>query len=154
MERAQLTNLPRTRARLQFVKKGRFLARLVLAVLFVFAGATKIYDPGTFAMELERYQLLPWKAGVAVSIYLPWLEFFAGLCLFVNRLKRGALFLITMLLVVFTFALASALVRGLSIDCGCFGHTIMSTGTLVPLLRNLVLLLFAGILWTECKAGQ
>jgi hypothetical protein len=59
--------------------------------------------------------------------------------------------LITLLLIVFTFALAGALTRGLSIDCGCFGHTIMSTGTIVPLLRNLVMLLLAGILWMEYR---
>jgi putative oxidoreductase len=151
MESAQVTNLPRTGTWLRFAKTGRFLARLVLGILFILAGATKIYDPATFALELERYQLLPWKAGVAVSIYLPWLELFTGLCLFVNRLERGALLLITLLLVIFTFALASALVRGLSIDCGCFGRTFMSTGTIVPLLRNLVLLFFAGILWTEYR---
>ena len=151
MESAQVTKVSRTGARLQYVKIGRFLARLLLGGLFVFAGATKIYDPAIFATELERYQLLPWKAGVAVSIYLPWVEFFAGLCLFVNRLERGALLLITLLLIVFTFALAGALTRGLSIDCGCFGHTMMSTGTIVPLLRNLAMLLLAGILWMEYR---
>jgi hypothetical protein len=73
----------------------------------------------------------------------------SGLCLFLKSLERGALVLITLLLTVFTLALASALVRGLSIDCGCFGHTFISTGTVVPILRNLLLLSFAAFLWTE-----
>jgi putative oxidoreductase len=151
MESGQVINLSQIGARFNYAKIGRFLARLVLGGLFVFAGASKIYDPGTFATELERYQLFPWTVGVAAANYLPWLEFLTGFCLLLKRYERGALLLMTLLLSVFTFALASALVRGLSIDCGCFGHTFMSTGTIVPILRNLVLLLFAGILWTKYR---
>jgi putative oxidoreductase len=151
MESGQVTHLPRIGGGLQYAKIGRFLARLVLGGIFVLAGTSKIYDPAAFAIELERYQLLPWKVDAAAADYLPWLELLAGLCLFLKWLERGALLLITLLLIVFTFALASALVRGLSIDCGCFGHTFMSTGTIVPILRNLVLLLFAGILWTKYR---
>jgi len=132
-----------------FVRAGRFLARLVLAGVFIFAGAVKIYDPGQFAIEVQRYQLLPWKVCAAIAIYLPWLELLSGFCLFLKSFERGALVLITLLLSIFTFALASALVRGLSIDCGCFGHAFTSTGTVVPILRNLLLLFFAGILWTK-----
>ena len=132
-----------------FVKAGRFFARLALAGVFIFAGAVKIYDPGQFAIEVQRYQLLPWKVCAAIAIYLPWLELLSGFCLFLKSFERGALVLITLLLSIFTFALASALVRGLSIDCGCFGHAFTSTGTVVPVLRNLLLLFFAVILWTK-----
>jgi hypothetical protein len=48
---------------------------------------------------------------------------------------------------VFTFALASATVRGLGIDCGCFGKAFAATGTVFPLVRNLLLLAGAGFLW-------
>jgi putative oxidoreductase len=146
-----VSNLSRVAAGLRYAKIGRFLARLALGGIFVLAGMSKIYDPGAFAIELERYQLLPWKACIAAANYLPWVELLSGLGLLLKGFERGALLLITLLLGVFTFALASALVRGLSIDCGCFGHTFMSTGTVVPILRNLVLLLFAGILWSKYR---
>jgi Methylamine utilisation protein MauE len=51
------------------------------------------------------------------------------------------------LLMIFSGALLSAIVRGLSIDCGCFGRSIENTGTLWPLIRNLVLLVVTGFLW-------
>jgi putative oxidoreductase len=130
---------------------GRFLARLVLGLLFLLAGATKIYDPGMFAIELERYQILPWEICVVSANYLPWIEVLAGLGLFIKSFDRGALLLITLLLCLFTLALVSALIRGLSIDCGCFGHTFISTGTIVPIFRNSALLLMAGILWTDYR---
>ena len=134
---------------ISFARAGRFFARLVLAGVFIFAGAVKIYDPGQFAIEVQRYQLLPWKVCAVIAVYLPWLELLSGLCLFLKSLERGALVLITLLLSIFTLVLGSALVRGLSIDCGCFGHAFISTGTVVPILRNLLLLLFAGVLWTK-----
>jgi putative oxidoreductase len=151
MEIEQVTNRSRISSRLNFVNAGRLLARLVLGGVFVFAGISKIYDPGTFAIELERYQLFPWKVSAAAANYLPWLEFLAGSCLLLKWFERGALLLITLLLAVFTFGLASALVRGLSIDCGCFGHAFMSTGTIVPILRNFALLLLTGVLWIKFR---
>ena len=132
-------------------KLTRVLVRIALGGLFVFAGATKAYDPGTFAIEIQRYQVVPWIVGALASVYLPWLEMLAGALLLLKRFERGALLVITLLLLIFTLALASAMFRGLSIDCGCFGKAFTATGTTVPLLRNLLLLVFTGILWTEYR---
>jgi putative oxidoreductase len=131
----------------QVVKLSRVLMQVALGVLFVFAGATKVLDPGAFAIEIQRYHLIPWIPGALASVYLPWLEILAGLLLLLRRFERGALLLITCLLLVFTFALASATFRGLNIDCGCFGKVFAATGTIIPLLRNMLLLAFTGFLW-------
>jgi putative oxidoreductase len=125
----------------------RALVRIALGGLFIFAGATKAYDPGTFAIEIQRYNLIPWLPGALAAVYLPWLEILVGALLVVKRFERGALLLITCLLLVFTFALASATVRGLGIDCGCFGKAFAATGTIFPLVRNVLLLVAAGFLW-------
>ena len=132
-------------------KIGLVVMRAVLGALFVFAGATKAYDPGAFAIEIQRYQLVPWTLSALASAYLPWLEMLAGALLLLKRFERGALLVITFLLLVFTLALASAMFRGLSIDCGCFGKAFTATGTTVPLVRNIVLLGFAGILWVKSR---
>jgi putative oxidoreductase len=125
----------------------RTVVRIALGGLFVFAGATKAYDPGAFAVEIQRYNLIPWLPGALAAVYLPWLEILVGALLVVKRFDRGALMLITCLLLVFSFALASATVRGLGIDCGCFGKAFAATGTVFPLVRNLLLLAGAGFLW-------
>jgi putative oxidoreductase len=131
----------------QLVKFSRILVRIALGILFVFAGATKAYDPGAFAIEIQRYNLVPWIPGALASIYLPWLEILAGLLLVFKRFEQGALLLIICLLFIFTFALASATFRGLGIDCGCFGKAFAATGTIFPLVRNVLLLVCAGFLW-------
>jgi putative oxidoreductase len=132
-----------------FIRVLRTVARVALGALFIFAGAAKAYDPGEFAVEIQRYNLIPWIFGVIVALYLPWVEILSGLGLLFKRLERGALLLVTVLLVVFTVALASATVRGLNIDCGCFGKAFTATGTAVPLLRNLVLLGLTAFIWRK-----
>jgi putative oxidoreductase len=129
--------------------KGPSFLRILLGGLFVFAGATKVYDPGAFTIELQRYQAVPWIIGALLAIYLPWLEVLAGAFLLFRKIEWGALLVITLLLFIFTAALTSAMLRGLNIDCGCFGKTFAATGTVLPLVRNLTLLGCAGILWTE-----
>jgi len=123
--------------------------RIVLSFLFIFAGATKAYDPSEFAREIARYQLVPWTVSVLGAIYLPWLEMLTGILLLLKRFERGALLIVTVLLLVFSGALASAMVRGLNIDCGCFGRAFAATGTLTPLIRNLVLLTCASVVWVD-----
>ena len=135
----------------QFLKFGRLLLRIALGILFVFAGVTKAYDPGAFAIEIQRYNLIPWIPGALASIYLPWLEILVGALLILKKLEQGALLLITCLLLVFTFALASATFRGLGIDCGCFGKTFMATGTIFPLVRNVLLLACTAFLWLDFR---
>jgi putative oxidoreductase len=53
---------------------------------------------------------------------LPWLEIFCGLALIFRLFYRGALSILTSLVVVFLGATIAAKVRGLDITCGCFGH--------------------------------
>jgi uncharacterized membrane protein YphA (DoxX/SURF4 family) len=131
----------------RFVELSRVLMRIGLGALFILAGAAKAYDPGTFATEIQRYHLIPWIPGAIAAVYLPWLEILVGALLVLKRFERGALLLTTCLLFVFTFALASATFRGLGIDCGCFGKAFTATGTIYPLVRNVVMLAFTGYLW-------
>ena len=147
MEGRQMISRLRHPAWGRLVKLSRIIVRIALGALFVFAGATKVYDPGAFAIEIQRYNLIPWLPGALASVYLPWLEILAGVFLILKRFERGALLLITCLLFIFSVALASATFRGLSIDCGCFGKAFTATGTIFPLVRNILLLAFTGFLW-------
>jgi putative oxidoreductase len=121
--------------------------RIVLAGLFILAGVLKLLDPAAFAVEINRYQLIPWWSCALLALLLPWLEICMGIALLTRRLSRGALAWVTALLIIFSLALLSAMLRGLSIDCGCFGRAWHSTGTFWPLLRNLVLLGMTAFLW-------
>jgi hypothetical protein len=121
----------------------RVLSRIldfVLAGIFIYAGALKALDPVQFASDIDNYKILPWTVSVALSFYLPWLEIFCALGLVFRFLYRGALSILTALIVVFTVAIIAAKVRGLDITCGCFGHASQNWSFPSHLATNLAIL--------------
>jgi len=128
--------------------------RVILGGLFLLAGLTKAYDPAGFTTEIQNYHLVPWVGGVLLALFLPWVEIFAAGALFLKRFQRGALLLISAMLIIYSAALISAMARGLNIDCGCFGRLISSTGIVWALIRNAGLMIPAGILWIFGLRGQ
>jgi uncharacterized membrane protein YphA (DoxX/SURF4 family) len=95
---------------------------LIIAAIFIYAGALKALDPVQFAHDIDHYKILPWTIGVALAFYLPWLEIFCGVALIFRVFYRGALAILTALVVIFLGATIAAKLRGLDITCGCFGH--------------------------------
>jgi putative oxidoreductase len=149
MEDPKMSSLGNAPPWAQWVKLSRVFVRIALGALFIFAGAAKAFDPGVFAIEIQRYNLIPWITAALVSVYLPWLEILVGALLILKWFEQGALLLTGCLLILFTLALASATFRGLSIDCGCFGKAFAETGTIYPLVRNVLLLAFVAFLWLD-----
>ncbi|MCK7478470.1 MAG: DoxX family membrane protein [Candidatus Moduliflexus flocculans] len=102
--------------------------RLVLGGLFVYAGAVKVLDPLDFAQNIRNYQLVGQSLSFVAAIVLPWLEILAGLALILGVWRRGAALVVTGLLVFFIVLTAVTMVRGLDVDCGCFGSLSRKSG--------------------------
>lgn len=101
-----------------------WLARLAVAIVFIWASVYKIWDPAAFARSIYNYQILPGNLINATAILMPWLELLCGMALLAApAMRRGAALWILGLLVVFTIAIASAMLRGIDISCGCFSAT-------------------------------
>jgi uncharacterized membrane protein YphA (DoxX/SURF4 family) len=106
------------------------IVSLLVGLVFVFAGVTKMLDfqplrfldPMAFARDIDNYKILPWALSVWLAVYLPWLEIICGLALIFRRFFSGALVLLLGLMVVFISATIAAKARGIDIKCGCFGH--------------------------------
>ena len=96
------------------------LLRCAIALLFLYAGAVKLWNTQDFAYDVQSYQLTSWTVSILIAVYLPWLEVFAALALLAKRLYLGALIISITLLTVFLAALGSAWWRGVDITCGCF----------------------------------
>jgi uncharacterized membrane protein YphA (DoxX/SURF4 family) len=124
------------------------LARLTLALVFVYAGAVKMQDVVAFAGHVAAYQILPYAMNYLVAATLPYVEFLAGVMLLLNTRVRPALLVIGAMTLVFMAALVSVLLRGLAIDCGCFdpgGGQDVTAG--VALLRDIVLMALVVLVW-------
>lgn len=96
------------------------LTRVFLGLLFVMSSLEKIVDPAAFAHSVENYRILPPWLPMTVATVVPWLELLCGFGLLFGILFRGSAFLLSAMLIVFTMAVASGILRGLDISCGCF----------------------------------
>src|SRR6266496_4225756 len=130
------------------------LVGLIAAGIFIYAGVLKVLDPVQFASDIDNYKILPWPISVAQAFYLPWLEIFCGLALVVRFLYRGALSILTALIVVFTLATVAAKVRGLDITCGCFGHASQHWSFPAHLATNLGILAALLVLWLSNRSAK
>lgn len=96
-------------------------AAVALGGLFIYASVYKIHSPGEFAGTIYNYHILPVPLlANLLAVTLPWIELFAGLALLTGILRREGALICSGLLVVFMIAVASAMIRGYQIDCGCF----------------------------------
>ncbi|HVO66197.1 MAG TPA: MauE/DoxX family redox-associated membrane protein [Syntrophales bacterium] len=116
------------------------IVRFGLAVLFIYAGVSKLLDPKAFARLVSAYSIVPEAVLPVVAIGLPLLEVVAGIGLLLDI--RGSLAIISGLLGLFIFVLGFGILKNLNIDCGCFGtEELAQQNTLrQALYRDLVLI--------------
>ena len=118
-----ITQLTRTN-RMQNLFSNKYLllvARIVLGFIFIYAGAEKIADPEAFAISISNYRLLPIVTTNFFFIFLPWIELIIWVLLFLVLTVNDNFSILCSMLLVFTIAIVISLLRGLSIDCGCYG---------------------------------
>ena len=99
----------------------RSAGRLLLAGVWLVAGATKVSDLQGSVRAVHAYDLLPYEVSKVVGAALPFVEITVGVLLVAGFATRIAAVASSTLLVVFIGGIASAWARGLRIDCGCFG---------------------------------
>jgi uncharacterized membrane protein YphA (DoxX/SURF4 family) len=119
--------LPRRR----WVRIILLLARITLGLLFLYAAYAKLHYAGAwhlrdyhflFAFGINSYEMLSPQNALLLARVLPWLEVALGLLLISGIALRWVGSVTTALLIVFMYALARAAVKGLAINCGCFGN--------------------------------
>lgn len=99
------------------------LGQFVLAAVFLTAAFPKIIDAKNFAGDILAYDLVGWTVAKGIAVWLPWMEALAGLLILIGVWLRPAAAIVAVLSTVFAVAKISALIRGLQIDCGCFGYS-------------------------------
>lgn len=98
-----------------------FCLRLALGGLFLYAGITKIGNPQAFADSIATFKMLPPQLINIMALGLPPFEVLLGFMLMSGWKARTASLGIAALAIIFAIVLGQAIVRGLSVDCGCLG---------------------------------
>jgi uncharacterized membrane protein YphA (DoxX/SURF4 family) len=98
-----------------------FAVRVLLGGLLLVAGALKAMHPAALAGAIAGFRLLP--AGVVgpLALALPWIELLLGAYLIVGLFTRVVAAVVAAQLLIYAGAVASAVVRHIPADCGCFG---------------------------------
>ena len=121
-------------------------SRLILGGVFLYAGVSKVFDPGALAASIRSYELPLPEGFVTVGAHaLPLLEILLGLYLLIGLFSKASAWSASGLIVLFSVVLIQGAVRGLEIDCGCFGSTTPTTASSlwVDVMRDLGLLALA-----------
>jgi putative oxidoreductase len=94
--------------------------RVYLAAVFLAACYHKLWEPGSFALDIATYQILPLYLINLMAIVLPWIELVAGVMLLLAFRTRAAALLVSGMMLMFTIAISIAVAKGLDMSCGCF----------------------------------
>ena len=126
--------------------------RIGVGAAFVYAGAIKLGDPLQFADNIASFRILPGSFINPLALSLPIFEVLSGGLLAAGWFRRPAAFAIVIVSAVFLAAIASALARGLTIDCGCFGNGVPSRERMwLDLGRDTILLVGALITYLRVR---
>jgi hypothetical protein len=97
------------------------LARLILGGVLLAAGLLKYQHLDKSQMAVRAYDIVPISLANFLGIVLPFVEIAVGILLILGAAIRISSLVGGFLMVIFIFGISQAWVRGLSIDCGCFG---------------------------------
>ena len=100
----------------------RNVCRYGLGAVFLVAGGMKLAHPAAFFSDLLGFGVpFPEMFLRVVAVNLPWLEVLVGLGLLLNFWPETVRPVVSVLCLVFVLMLGQAVLRGLDLNCGCFG---------------------------------
>jgi uncharacterized membrane protein YphA (DoxX/SURF4 family) len=115
----------------------------VVAAVFIAAAVPKIVDLEGFATDIASYQSFPYWSVNLLAAVVPMIELWGAFALLVGWKRRGAALALGLLTVGFIALVSSVIVRGIDLQCGCFGHDVQASAVGWPLLLRDVALLAA-----------
>ncbi|MFZ1290100.1 MAG: MauE/DoxX family redox-associated membrane protein [Melioribacteraceae bacterium] len=119
------------------------LTRIYLALYFILSGLAKINNLEIFTYSIENYRLFPIEFINILAITIPWIEVISGTLLLLGIFIKENALIIASLLMVFTFAVISAVLRNLDIDCGCQGTLDGQKVGMLKIIENISLFIVA-----------
>ncbi|MGJ8655662.1 MAG: DoxX family protein [Akkermansiaceae bacterium] len=131
--------------------------RVVLGAIFMWAGTMKVLDLDWFVETVGYFEISPFNAApwdMWLGYMLPVFEILVGAALILGILLRGAMLSVLVLTVGFLVAVISAEMRGLNIECGCFGKALSFENYFVHIAVLVVMALMALVLVILEMRGQ
>lgn len=112
---------PMNGQKIRLARVLEILVRIALGAVFIYAGAVKMPAPLPLADSIASFAILPRAFIVPLALALPFFEIAAGVLVLIDRPRRIGALALVVVSVVFLAALGTALARGITVYCGCFG---------------------------------
>lgn len=120
--------------------------RIALAAVLIAAGALKIGHAADLASAIAGFRLLPGAVVAPLALALPYLEIFLGGYLLLGLFTRTVAIVVAMQFALYAAAIASAVLRHIPADCGCFGPHDVATADWPHVAFDLALAAVAAII--------
>lgn len=131
---------------LSIVKVLSILSRLALAAIFIYSAYAKLKSPWfVFAASIDSYRLLPSGVTIWIAKTLPWFELALGVLLVIGFRVKWVAVACGLLLAGFWLSMLRAYLKGMDIDCGCFGPG--ERISIFTLLRDSLMVILCGVVW-------
>ena len=99
-------------------RKGMYIiataARILLGLMFLYAGILKTMDPTALSEVIANYRMLPGQLVPLMTVAMPGVEIVVGVLLITGIFIRASATMAAIMLAAFTIALAQAATRGLN----------------------------------------
>jgi uncharacterized membrane protein YphA (DoxX/SURF4 family) len=119
------------------------IARILVGGVFAIAGGLKIGHADQFAAQIAAFGIVPQAVIAPMALLLPFLEVLLGIYLIVGLYTRLVAGIAIVQLLIFSAAIASAVLQGHSLSCGCFGPNDTSVTSWPEVGRDMALALVA-----------
>jgi putative oxidoreductase len=126
------------------------LSRLALAAIFIYSAYAKLKAPWfVFAASIDSYRMLPSGATIWIAKTLPWFELALGALLVIGFRVKWVAIACGVLLAGFWLSMLRAYLKGMDIDCGCFGPG--ERISVLTLLRDSLMVILAAAVWWSAR---
>lgn len=115
------------------------IVRVLVGALFVAAGASKVGHFNDLAAAIAGFRILPQPLVGPLAVLLPFFEIGLGLYLLVGLFTRAAAIIGAVQLTIYAAAIASAVIRHIPANCGCFGPQDTATADWPHVVADLAL---------------
>ena len=120
-----------------------FSVRMVVGLIFLIAGASKLLHPGQFSLAIESYEVVSVTVADVLARSLPPLEILLGLGMLSGFMMSASSLGCAVLTITFLIVALQGWWRGLDFQCGCFGADTIAFSPALFATRTVLLCILA-----------
>ncbi|MEW6624044.1 MAG: MauE/DoxX family redox-associated membrane protein [Bacillota bacterium] len=121
--------------------------RVLLALIYLYAGGSKVFEPMLFQAVLQNYFPIPDSIALGLAIVVPWIQIIAALSVLMNWKTLYSSGLLTVMSLFFFSLMVVNYGQALPFGCGCFGFKGEELVGVYHVARDFSITILAGLVF-------